>query len=120
MMTKHFRLIVSTVFTLAVTFALQTASPRGAAPKFYSDDPLQREPETQDAAKVQEWEIDLFWDLAENLFGNPGGRTPLVKSRDVNSIDEVPDSSWFTNRIGTETLSISDVVRGPLTGDGPA
>ena len=120
MMTKHFRLIVSTVFALAVTFALQTAGPRGAAPKFFSDDPLQREPETQDASKVQEWEIDLFWDLAENLFGNPGGKSPLVKSRDVNTIDEVPNSSWFTNRIGTETLSVSDVVRGPLTGDGPA
>ena len=119
MMPKHTRLIFSTL-ALTVTFALQTAGPRGAVPKFYSDDPLQREPETQDASKVQEWEIDLFWDLAENLFGNPGGRTPRVKSRDVNTIDEVPNSSWFTNRIGTETLSVSDVVRGPLTGDGPA
>jgi hypothetical protein len=119
-MIKNHRLIVCTLVALTAAFVLQTASPRGATPKFYSDDPLQREPETQDASKVQEWEIDLFWDLAENLFGNPAGKTPLVKSRDVNSIDEVPDSSWFTNRIGTQTLSISDVVRGPLTGDGPA
>src|SRR6185503_9727268 len=109
MMTKHIRLVFSTVLALTVTVALQAAGPRGATPKFYSDDPLQREPETQDASKVQKWEIDLFWDLAENLFGNPGGKTPVVKSRDVNSIDEVPDSSWFTNRIGTETLSITDV-----------
>jgi len=120
MLRKHLRLLFSTVFALTAILALQTAGPRGATPKFYSDDPLRREPETQDASRVQEWEIDLFWDLAENLFGNPGGKTPLVKSRDANSIDEVPDSSWFTNRIGTETLSVSDVVRGPLTGSGPA
>ena len=119
MMIRNHRLVVSLLVVLTAAFALQTASPRGAAPKFYSDDPLQREPETQDASKVQEWEIDLFWDLAENLFGNPGAKTPVGKAREVNSIDEVPNSSWFTNRIGTETLSTADAVRGPLTGDGP-
>jgi hypothetical protein len=120
MMIKNHRLILRALVALSAAFVLQTASPRGATPKFYSDDPLQREPETQDASKVQEWEIDLFWDLAENLFGNPGAKTPIGKAREVNSIDEVPNSSWFTNRIGTETLSTSDAVRGPLTGEGPA
>jgi hypothetical protein len=32
----------------------------------------------------------------------------------------VPDSSWFTNRIGTRALSIDDVVRGPNVGKPPA
>jgi hypothetical protein len=118
-MTKHYRFILSALFALTATFLLPIAGTRGATPKFYSDDPLQREPETQDASKAQRWEIDLFWDLAENMFGNPGGKRPLVKSRDVNSIDEVPDSSWFTNRIGTEQLSVADAVRGPLSGSGP-
>ena len=45
---------------------------------------------------------------------------PIVKARDVNTIDEVPDSSWFTNRIGVDKLTTADVIRGPLTGDGPA
>jgi hypothetical protein len=118
MMTKNNRLYI--LLALTAAFFVATAAPRGAAPKFYSDDPIQREPETQDSSKVEKWEIDLFWDLAENLFGNPGARTPLVKSRDVNTIDEVPNSSWFTNRIGTEQLSVQDAVRGPLTGEGPA
>ena len=117
---KSHRLILSTLLPLIAAVILQTDALRGAATKFYSDDPMQREPETQDASKVQEWEIDLFWDLAENLFGNPGARTPLVKARDVNTIDEVPDSGWFTNRIGTETLPVADAVKGPLTGNGPA
>jgi hypothetical protein len=119
MITVH-RLITPTLLAAAAALLLETAVPRGATLKFYNDDPLQREPETQDASKVQEWDIDLFWDLAENLFANPGLRTPIVKAGDINTVDEVPNSNWFTNRIGTERLSIPEVVRGPLTGDGPA
>ena len=99
---------------------LQTASPRGATVRFYSDDPLTREPETQDASKVQEWEIDLFWDLALNLFSKPGDPVTGVKARNVSTVDEVPDSNWFTNRIGTRALSTEEAVRGPLVNGAPA
>jgi len=118
-MTTHHRLVVTLLFAAAAV-CVQTAMPDGATQKFYSDDPLQREPETQDASKVQSWDIDLFWDLGENLLANPGLRTPIVKAGDVNTVDEIPNSSWFTNRIGTARLSIPEAVRGPLTGDGPA
>jgi hypothetical protein len=100
--------------------SLLTVAPHGSSVRFYRDDPLQREPETQDASSVREWEIDLFWDLAENVFGNPGDRTPNVKARNVNTVDEVPDSNWFTNRIGARPLSIAQAVQGPLTNAGPA
>ena len=119
-MVPSHRLIGRTWLAAAVALVLLAAAPRGATPKFYGDDPLQREPETQDASKVQEWDINLFWDLAENLFANPGLRTPIVKAGDVNTVDEIANSNWFTNRIGTAPLPIADVVRGPLTGDGPA
>jgi hypothetical protein len=33
----------------------------------------------------------------------------------VNSIDEVPDSSWFTNRIGRRRLSVDEIAQGPNT-----
>src|SRR5687768_10090381 len=74
-------------------------------PKFYSDDPLQREPETQDASKVQEWDVGLTPDLLQNLFGHPGDPTPDVRAQNINTIDEVPDSSWFTNRIYSKPVS---------------
>lgn len=38
---------------------------------------------------------------------------------DVNSLGEVPDSSWFTNRIGVRDLSPAQVRRGPGRGGGP-
>jgi hypothetical protein len=31
----------------------------------------------------------------------------------VNSVDQVPDSSWFTNRIGTREIPQAELVRGP-------
>ena len=105
----------------ALIIVITTATtPAGNGRKFYDDDPLDREPETQDASGAQEQEIDLFYDLAENLFGHPGDSTPNVRARNITSVDEVPDSSWFTNRILARPLSVDQAVRGPLTGTGPA
>jgi hypothetical protein len=87
---------------------------------FHDDDPLGRDPETQDASSVREWDIDLFIDLTVNLFGQPGERTTGVRAGNLNTIDEVPDSNWFTNRILARPLSIEDAVRGPQNGGGPA
>ena len=111
---------VGTLTVLAGTLVLATAAPRGATVRFHADDPLAREPETQDASKAQPWEIDLFWDLCLNLFTNPGDPVTDVKARNVSTIDEVPDSNWFTNRIGVRPVSIEEAVRGPLTDVGPA
>ena len=36
-----------------------------------------------------------------------------MRALNVNSVDEVPDSSWFTNRIGRSRMSVEEVVRGP-------
>jgi hypothetical protein len=92
----------------------------GQQPKFFRDDPLQREPETQDASKVQEWDIPLAADIILNLFGKPGDRTLNQRARNVNTIDEVPDSSWFTNRIHARAVSLDEIRKGPNTIDGPA
>ena len=75
------------------------------------DDPIQRDPETQDASKVQEWEIGLTPDLLAEPVHQPA--TPNnVPAQNVNTADEVPDSDWFTNRIYATPLTI-DEIRGP-------
>jgi hypothetical protein len=38
----------------------------------------------------------------------------------VNTVDEVPDSSWFTNRRAGRPLTEAEVERGPNRGSGPA
>src|SRR5688572_15679893 len=44
---------------------------------------------------------------------------PYVRAKDVNSLDEVPDSSWFTNRIGRHEMSNAELRRGPNRGPDP-
>ena len=91
-----------------------------AGQRFYSDDPLTKEPETQDASGAQPWDIDQFPDLMLNVFVKPGDKTPDVRAGDVNTIDEVPDSSWFTNRIYARTPTVDEMAAAAVTGKGPA
>lgn len=37
----------------------------------------------------------------------------------VNALDEVPDSTWFTNRIGVRDLGVDEVRRGPVRIESP-
>ena len=96
------------------------ANPVGAQQrKFYDDDPIAREPSTRDASGAIHRDIDLMYDLGRNLFALQ--RDPkLVRAQNVNSVDEVPDSEWFTNRILARPVGIDEAVRGPDTGPGPA
>jgi hypothetical protein len=92
---------------------------RAAEPKFFSDDPIQRAPESADASGAQPWDIDLFYDLSYNLFVTARRELVPTRAQNLNTVDEVPDSSWFTNRIGSRELSVADVVRGPVAGPPP-
>jgi hypothetical protein len=42
----------------------------------------------------------------------------LEPARDVNALDEVPNSTWFTNRIGVRTVTPEEAARGAVV-DGP-
>lgn len=99
-----------------VTAALLTA----AAPKFYDDDPIRVERDTQDTSTIKPWKLDVIADVTINLFTKLGDQTPHVRAKNVNTIDEVPDSSWFTNRAGFRPLTPEEVAKGPDTTTGPA
>ena len=63
--------------TLALALLLVSGTASGQSTrKFYSDDPITLEPETQDASKVANFKIDLFYDLMLNQFARPGERRP--------------------------------------------
>ena len=89
-------------------------------PKFFRDDPLQREPDTQDASGAASWDIPLTPDLLENIFTTPGEPVSNQRAQNVNTADEVPDSSWFTNRIYTRPVSLDEISKGPNTIAGPS
>ena len=101
---------------LIALLAVQAAAQQ---PKFYDDDPIAREPATRDASGAQERDINLMYDLGRNLFAVPRNPT-LVRAKNLNTIDEVPDSEWFTNRILARPMGIDEAVKGPDTSSGPA
>jgi hypothetical protein len=107
-------LLPAFVVFLGSELATQTATPR-----FFADDPITREPDSQDASGVQRWRVDLAFDLLWNLFGHPGERATNVRALNVNTIDEVPDGSWFMNRLGVREVTAEEVARGPNVGGGP-
>jgi hypothetical protein len=86
---------------------------RAAAPKFFPDDPIQVDDDRSfDASGAQPIEGSNAYDFAEHTFFKPGDRSD-VRAVNVNTLDEVPDSTWFTNRIGRAPMSIDELVRGP-------
>jgi hypothetical protein len=106
--------------TAAVTLVLLPALHGAHKPQFFPDDPVWRQDDTRDAASMQPREIDVFYDTAENLFSSPGDTTPNVRAQNVNTVDEVPDSSWYVNRAGRVPLTTEVLLKGPDTTAGPA
>jgi hypothetical protein len=59
------------------------------------------------------YDAPVYWDGADNLFFRPLSETlGVVRSGEainVNSLDEVPDSAWFTNRLGSRPMTLEEL-----------
>ena len=102
---------------LAVVFCLLAAAP-SYAQKFYPDDPIQEDHDDLPIEKPGVLELSATYDVIENSFVNKV-EGPILRAANVNTLGEVPDSSWFTNRIGVHSMSIEELVRGPNQVGGP-
>jgi hypothetical protein len=87
----------------------------GATPKFFPDDPIAVDRDTQDASHVNEQTINDLFDTFKGRASNDDTRAV-----NVNTLDEVPDSSWWTNRILATRMTPEEIARGANTGSGPA
>lgn len=83
-----------------VTIALATSTV-AVASRFLPDDPIVTDPESHDASRVKPRTsmASMSADVTRWLEsrGRSRGQGP-IRAMNVNTIDEVPDSSWFTNR----------------------
>jgi hypothetical protein len=65
----------------------------------------------------------LEWDFIDQTIARPVTRVfrvdPGGEATNVNALDEVPDSSWFTNRIGRGALTPTQAAEGPCAGEAP-
>jgi len=86
--------------------------------KFYSDDPLRKEPAPRPVSQVATRQIDDLYDFLENSYVTPGRERKAMKrgpqpALDVNTLGEVPDNAWYTNRHAFRRMSIDELQRGP-------
>ena len=116
-------------FVLALLFPLLFGPLLLGAPKFYDDDPLEKEPTPLHVEDAKSRKLNDYYDLFHNTLAKPGERQPkgkkggkagFIPAQAVNTLGEVPDNSWFTNRIGSRPMSIKELLRGPGDENGPS
>ena len=101
------------------TFLIALALPLVlGARKFYDDDPLWRLPPPLDSNVVVSRDLSDFYDYFMYTFANPAEQHQdsaegPIPGQAINTLGEVPDSDWFTNRIGHREMSIEEILRGP-------
>jgi hypothetical protein len=105
---------------LVLLIALSSLTLSAQRPRFYPDDPIWREPVTQDVKNAVKYEPDLAYQTIENLFWRPGDKVLGQRAKDINTVDEVPDGPYFVNRAGRMPLTPQLVARASNTGNGPA
>jgi hypothetical protein len=87
-----------------------------SAQQFLPDDPVTRTPEVAAVPQAGVQDINALYDFAHQSlhYKSPAATDSLA----VNTLGEVPDSSWFTNR-DISSLSIEALKKGGRTHGGP-
>src|SRR5436190_4738837 len=108
----------ASTFVAPRLLAQHAGNQAGMDRRFYADDPVRRDDDTRDIPPVPMFDLSKSYEFVNETFGQS------VKSwgpaMNVNTLGEVPDSSWFTNRIGVRDMSVAELVNGPNQVDGPA
>ncbi|MGD8330217.1 MAG: hypothetical protein PVJ49_12335 [Acidobacteriota bacterium] len=86
------------------------------AQKFYPDDPIWTEPPPLDTVDPQVVILSGILEWFTTQFTRPGERQPeegVIPAQNVNTLDEVPDSPWFTNRHARKRMTLAELAAGP-------
>jgi hypothetical protein len=118
-MSSKVALAVAAALVCAGTPAAQTLEPTaGGVKRFYADDPMWRDDDMRDIPPPAEHDLSKSYEFVANSFGETA--RSFGPALNVNTLGEVPDSSWFTNRLGLRDMTVEEILRGPNQVDGPA
>lgn len=86
--------------------------------RFPLAEPLWRDPDQHPFSETPEKYYSPFvWDAANQTVFRPISRffavDPAGEAVNVNALDEVPNSSWYENRIGRAGMSPDELAKGP-------
>lgn len=107
--------------TICFILLLVSVSP---AARFYSDDPLEREPTPRSVKDALRRKISDYYDFIMNTFSNPGEGQPKkgspIVARGINTLGEPMDGDWYTHRHYYKPMSTEALVRGPGNSNAPS
>jgi hypothetical protein len=109
----HLRSYILTVIAGLICLGIGVSQPR----KFYPDDPIQADPKPIPVGEAKRHKIyDLF-----DYFYQTGRQKPRSSrpAQGINTLGEVPDSAWFTNRHGKNRMTREALKRGPGSENAP-
>ena len=103
------------MFDKRLLLLLALGSAEARAQRFYPDDPIREDRDRLPIARPGDIELSPTYDVLWSTFAAPELEDPVPRASNVNTLGEVPDSSWFTNRIGIRDMTPQEVARGPAT-----
>ena len=93
-------------------------SPAANAPRFYPDDPIWRVPKPVAVKNVAvSHRDDLFDFVYQSVRPAQHANFP---AGGVNTLGEVPNSAWYTNRHASRRMTTEELQRGPCISEAPA
>lgn len=105
-----------TALALATTLASITSTGCVSYPRFKDQPPVRRVNDTRPIAEPAEREFLVMQYAADIIALRRLERVFEVRASqpawNTNALDEVPDSSWFTNRIGIRPMTTDELFRG--------
>jgi hypothetical protein len=105
------------IFMAALNGAL-LSSAAAQSRRFFPDDPIQSMPAPLPVTTVLKSSINHFYDfLAQRRDAGP---VTAIQAGAVNTVGEVPDSEWFTNRHGMHRMSRQELQGGARNGEAPS
>ena len=108
------RRVVQTRLALAFLLTVSTVQ----AQRFKPDDPLWQDPDRiLSIPGPTDRPLSKTIDLFQKTFIKP--EEGQMRAQNINTLGEVPDSSWFTNRMSRRVMTIDELVRGADRSEGP-
>lgn len=129
MYTQYYRYFINTrlllVALLAIVSACSTSRPYTTGPVKTFDPDNRDIPEPGETEEHFEWEslyLSTFYQVEKNLdlgrllqkLGQFTGISGRDEAKNVNVLDEVPGSSWYTHRHYVNPMTAEELKRGPL------
>jgi len=101
----HERVLIGVVLTTLLTVT------SGASQKFFPDDPIEAAPPPLPVTAPLVRDVNQIYDFLHN--SRRPERRPGPPAGATNTLGNVPDSPWFTNRHGRRPMTREELQRGP-------